>query len=967
MHTIVWRNKLEIETLSLDDLFKNLKAYELEVMETSGSTTNLHNLAFQSSSSTNNTTRAVITAQGVNTASTQGAADSSTTIENLSDDVIYSFFASQPSIPHLDNKDLQQIYHDDLEKMDLRVDKSKVECFNCHKRGHFATECRVPRTQDSRNREPIRRTMLVEGNLQQDSKNKGVIDSGCSRHMTGNKSYLTYYKEIDEGFVAFGEEKTTQSFLVSREEEKKDAEDSGNKDSEVPSTEESRVNQEEKDSVNRTNRVNTISSTINAAKNEVNVVGIMIRNKARLVAQGYTQEEGIDYDEVFTPVARIEAIRLFLAYASFKDFVVYQMDMKITFLYGNINEEVYVCQPLGFEDLDFPDKVYKVEKALYGLHQAPRAWCETLLTYLLDNRFQRGKIDKTLFIKKDKIDILSVQKEDGTFISQDKYVNDILNKFSFSDVKIASTPMETHTTLLKDEKGEDVDEHLYRSMIGLLMYLTSSRPNIMFACKKQIVVVNSTTEAEDSNEKKLIQMFKIHTNKNVADLLTKAFDNGKAAKDEIGTSAHNLSVSAVKSKTDREKSEQKELREIKNRQREKRAKRIERITTTKVKNINGKSQIHAKVDGKKVVISEASIRRDLRFGDEEGIDCLPNKVIFEQLTLIDAKTTAWNEFSSTIASAVICLATYQKFNFLKYIFDSMVKNLDNATKFLMFSRFVQVFLNTQLKEMANYTRIYVSPSHTKNIFGNMNKVGKGFSGRDTPLYPTMMVQAQKELGKDIAIPTETHPTPIITQPSSSQPSRKQKPRKTRRQDTELPQTSMPTETVTNEAVNKKMYDSLERATTNVTGLDVEQDRGSGPRCHDTMRDAVAQTRVLNLETTKTAKAKEIANLKKIVKRLERKRKSRSHGLKRLDEDIFGVNDQDDTSMFDADKDLQDQERFDDQEMFDTWVLDNEEVVVEKAVTDKETSRPKAKGIVMQEPSETPTPTPIVSSQQPSKV
>ncbi|GKC65854.1 putative ribonuclease H-like domain-containing protein, partial [Tanacetum coccineum] len=125
--------------------------------------------------------------------------------------------------------------------------------------------------------------------------------------------------------------------------------------------------------------------------------------------KGYTQEEGIDYVEVFTPVARIEAIRLFLAYASFKDFIVYQMDVKSAFLYGKIEKEVYVCQPLGFEDLEFPDKLYKVEKALYGLHQAPRAWYETLFTYLLDNRFQRGQIDKTLFIKRVKSDILLVQ------------------------------------------------------------------------------------------------------------------------------------------------------------------------------------------------------------------------------------------------------------------------------------------------------------------------------------------------------------------------------------------------------------------------------------------------------------------------------------------------------------------------------------------------------------------------------
>ncbi|GJR18344.1 putative ribonuclease H-like domain-containing protein [Tanacetum coccineum] len=239
----------------------------------------------------------------------------------------------------------------------------------------------------------------------------------------------------------------------------------------------------------------------------------------------YTQEEGIDYDEVFAPVARIEAIRLFLAYASFMGFIVYQMDVKSAFLYGTIEKEMYVCQPPSFEDPQFPDKVYKVEKALYGLHQAPRAWYETLSTYLLENRFRRGIIDKTLFIKKDKGDILLVQvyvddiifgstkkslctefeslmhkkfqissigeltlflglqvmqKDDGIFISQDKYVADILKKFDFVTVKTASTPIETKKALLKDEEAEDVDVHLYKSMIGSLIYLTASRPDIMF-------------------------------------------------------------------------------------------------------------------------------------------------------------------------------------------------------------------------------------------------------------------------------------------------------------------------------------------------------------------------------------------------------------------------------------------------------------------------------------------------------
>ncbi|GJW75716.1 putative ribonuclease H-like domain-containing protein [Tanacetum coccineum] len=416
-------------------------------------------------------------------------------------------------------------------------------------------------------------------------------------------------------------------------------------------------------------------------RNKKDQRGIVVRNKARLIVQGHRQEEGIDYDEVFSLVARIEAIRLFLAYALFMGFTVYQMDVKSAFLYGTIEEEVYVSQPPGFVDPEFPDRVYKVKKALYGLHQAPRAWYETLSTYLMENGCRRGSIDKTLFINKIKNDILLVQvyvddiifgstkkslstefeqlmhkrfqmssmgeltfflglqveqRKDGIFLSQDKYVGDILQKFGFSSVKSASTPMETHKPLSKDADGTKVDVHLYRSMIGSLMYLTSSKPDIIYLkgqptlglwypkdapldliyyfdndfagasldrksttrgcqflgyrliswqCKKQTIVANSITEAEyisasnccgqvlwlqnqlldygynfmqtkihvdnesaicvvknpvyhsktkhieirhhfirDSYDKKLIEMVKIHTDYNVADLLTKAFD-----------------------------------------------------------------------------------------------------------------------------------------------------------------------------------------------------------------------------------------------------------------------------------------------------------------------------------------------------------------------------------------------------------------------------------------------------------
>nr|GEV05513.1 hypothetical protein [Tanacetum cinerariifolium] len=213
--------------------------------------------------------------------------------------------------------------------------------------------------------------------------------------------------------------------------------------------------------------------------------GIVIRNKARLVAQGHTQEERIDYEEVFAPVTRIEAIRLFLAYASFMGFTIYQMDVKSAFLYGTIYEEVYVMQPPGFQDPKFPAKVYKVEKAMYGLHQAPRAWYGTLSKYLLTNGFQRALMhEKFQMSDMGELNFLLglqvLQKKDGIFLSQDKYVGDILKKFGYSDVRSANTLMDKENPWGKDKTGKNIDLHLYRSMIGSLMYLTASRPDIMF-------------------------------------------------------------------------------------------------------------------------------------------------------------------------------------------------------------------------------------------------------------------------------------------------------------------------------------------------------------------------------------------------------------------------------------------------------------------------------------------------------
>ncbi|GJW47435.1 putative ribonuclease H-like domain-containing protein [Tanacetum coccineum] len=253
-------------------------------------------------------------------------------------------------------------------------------------------------------------------------------------------------------------------------------------------------------------------------KNKRDARGIVVRNKARLVAQGHRQEEGIDYDEVFAPVARIEAIRLFLAFASYMGFMVYQMDVKSAFLYGSIDEEVYVTQPKGFVDPQYPKKVYKVVKALYGLSikhaktctkeyilvqvyvddiifgSTKKAWCDDFEA-LMKGEFEMSAMGELIFF----LGLQVQQRPDGIFIGQDKYVQEILKKFDLESVRTATTPYEAPKPKSKNEPDNPVNVHLYRSMIGSLMYLTASRPDIMFAVsacsRNQVTPTTSNLEA----------------------------------------------------------------------------------------------------------------------------------------------------------------------------------------------------------------------------------------------------------------------------------------------------------------------------------------------------------------------------------------------------------------------------------------------------------------------------------------
>ncbi|GJW72635.1 retrovirus-related pol polyprotein from transposon TNT 1-94 [Tanacetum coccineum] len=220
-------------------------------------------------------------------------------------------------------------------------------------------------------------------------------------------------------------------------------------------------------------------------KNKRDEENTIIRNKSHLVAKGYAQKEGIDFEESFAPVARLEAVRLFIAYAAHKSFTIYQMDVKTSFLYGHLKEEVYVNQPDRFVDPYHPDQVYRLKKALYGLKQAPRAWYDELSNFLVSKGFSKGSIDPTLFITKHGEDILLVQiyihqSPRGIFINQDKYAQEILKKHGMTSCDSIGTPMATKH-LDADLSGTPVDQTKYRSMVGALMYLTASRPDIVHA------------------------------------------------------------------------------------------------------------------------------------------------------------------------------------------------------------------------------------------------------------------------------------------------------------------------------------------------------------------------------------------------------------------------------------------------------------------------------------------------------
>nr|GEV96051.1 retrovirus-related Pol polyprotein from transposon TNT 1-94 [Tanacetum cinerariifolium] len=221
----------------------------------------------------------------------------------------------------------------------------------------------------------------------------------------------------------------------------------------------------------------------------------VLKNKARLVAMGYRQEEGIEFGESFALVARLEAIRIFMAFAAYMNMVIYQMDVKIAFLNGILREVVYSSQPDGFLDPENPNHIYKIKKALYGLKQAPRAWYDLLSSFLLSQEFTKWTVDPTLFIRKEGKDILLMsmmgklsfflrlqisQSPRCIFLNQSKYALGSLKKYGMETYEPADTTMVKKSKLDKDPQGKFVDSTHYRGMIGTLMYLISNKPDLVF-------------------------------------------------------------------------------------------------------------------------------------------------------------------------------------------------------------------------------------------------------------------------------------------------------------------------------------------------------------------------------------------------------------------------------------------------------------------------------------------------------
>ncbi|GJY36465.1 putative ribonuclease H-like domain-containing protein [Tanacetum coccineum] len=586
-------------------------------------------------------------------------------------------------------------------------------------------------------------------------------------------------------------------------------------------------------------------------RNKKDERGIVVRNKARLVAQGHTQEEGIDYDEVFAPVARIEAIRIFfIGYASIYGFSMSTKWMSKCFLYGQLKRREQLIKLLSSKDQQGHmlacSNLYAKRYIIFDLPR--RNLCEDIESHMKD-KFQMSSMGELTFF----LGLQVQQRKKGIFINKINCSPEILKKFNYTDVK---------------------------SIIGCLMYLTATRPDIMFAvyacarffrfqklpslscqknnldtskqtisrslyskdsslelvaytdseyagatldrksttrgcqflgnrliswqCKKQTMVATSTTEAEYVAATNCCgQPSFLHTRSYPTQYLTSLLmanldfcdkHNMVAFLEKSTGSAgfHQIIDFITRSHICYALTKKPEVCVSFIKQ----FWRTAAVSTAD----NGEVTITATIDGHTLSVTEGSLRRHLKLDDQDGITSLPTTEIFAQLALmgyatdsdkltfqkgafspqwrflihnilhcLSPKKTAWEQFSSNIAAAVICLATNRKFNFSRMIFDHMVSNISSPHKFLMYPRFIQLCLDMQRHKLQQHTRFYSVPSLTMKVFSNMKRSTKGFSGGSF-ISPSRITSSPSPTPTPSPSPQPSPTQPSPTQPSPTQPS-----------------------------------------------------------------------------------------------------------------------------------------------------------------------------------------------------
>ncbi|GJW13689.1 retrovirus-related pol polyprotein from transposon TNT 1-94 [Tanacetum coccineum] len=482
-----------------------------------------------------------------------------------------------------------------------------------------------------------------------------------------------------------------------------------------------------------------LEPVMNVYKNKKDERGVVVRNKSRLVAHGHRQEEGIDYDEVFAHVARIEAIRIFLAFSSYIGFIVYQIDVKSAFMYRKIDEEVYVSQPPGFIYPQYPKKSVLVLDSDYA---------EQILTG-------------------------NPQQEVVNFLAGDLFLGNA-----------KSRPL---WLLLLQRKNMLLLQIAYGHVLWIKIKWNAEFHEVIDFCTKL----------------RGITMLSLYITANVA--------------------------------------------------------------------------------GKPVYIYEASIRSDLLFDDANGIDSLPNQAIFDAIQLmgyegdltvltfnkalfspqwrflfhtmnhcISSKSTSWDQIPTNIATAVICLTSNQKYNFSKLIFDGMLRHLDAKKKFVMYPRFISIFLDKQLMNVPVPLDHFPVNALTSKVFSFMVKKGKHFSGKVTPLFASMLVQPTEDEGATSERPSEPQPTPSPPHPSEAnvEPQTDPSPRPS-------PSTHIP--------------DSIPESSGGNHGGQSSSDKSLSGNEGDMTLQSVYDL-CISLCTQVTDQAKEIKHLKAQIKKLQKKAK-----------------------------------------------------------------------------------------------